>query len=248
MTPARALACLLGVAALAHGEPVADLVQQGDALEQKGRPSDALAAYLRANELQPGDSRTLRRISKQYLQQMTDARTGREELGAQALDYARRAVQSGPADAEAHLSLAIVYGKVAFLKSPKERIEYSNLIQSEARRAVELDPANDLGWHVLGRWNYEIAGLSVPMKFFARTFYGKLPDGSYGKALECFEKAVALNPARLANQAELGRTLAALGRKDEARATLEKALGMPAREKDDDETKTRARAALEALD
>jgi tetratricopeptide (TPR) repeat protein len=74
-----------------------------------------------------------------------------------------------------------------------------------------------------------------------------MPDASNEKALACFKKAVALNPERLLNQAELGRALAAAGRKDEARAALKKALEMPSREKDDNETKSRARKVLEDL-
>jgi tetratricopeptide (TPR) repeat protein len=101
---------------------------------------------------------------------------------------------------------------------------------------------------VLGRWNYEVANLSGPVKFIAETLYGKLPEASNEKALECFKKAGALNPKSLLNQAELGRTLAVLGQKDDARAALEKAIEMPSREKDDDETKDRARKALDALD
>jgi len=227
---------------------VDDLIKKGDALDTKNQNAGALAVYLEADKLQPGDAEILRRIAKQYAQQMADAGTEVHELGDKALDYAKRAVKADPGNAQAHLSLAIVYGKVSCLKPAKQRMQDSKLIRDEAQRAVDLDPRNDLAWHVLGRWNYEVANLSAPVKFFAETLYGKLPDASNEKALECLEKAVALNPDRLLNQAELGRALAAAGRKDEARAVLEKALRMPSREKDDDETKERARKALDALD
>jgi len=238
----------ISLAALAKGASTDGLIKQGDALDAKNQNAAALKIYLEADRLQPNDAEILRRISKQYAQQMLDPGADRQELGAKALDYAKRAVKAGPDDAQAHLSLAIVYGKVSFLQSTKERMEYSHEIRQEAQRSISLDPTNDLAWHVLGRWNYEIANLSGPLKFFAQTLYGKFPDASNERALECFQKAVALNPGRLANEAELGRTLAALGRKDEARAALEKALEMPSREKADDETKTRARKALAELD
>jgi tetratricopeptide (TPR) repeat protein len=198
--------------------------------------------------LRPGDTEVLRKISKQYAQQISNPGADKDEMAAKALSYAQQAVKAGPENAEAHLSLAIVYGKISYLKSPKERLEYSRFIQQEAEKSVTLDPKNDLAWHVLGRWNYEIANLGGPLKFFAETLYGKLPEASNEKALEFLERAVALNPKRLLNQAELGRVLAVVGRKDEARAVLKKALGMPSLEKDDEETKERARKALEALD
>lgn len=237
------------MAAFAHAQSVAGLMKRGDAFDAKNQNAEALAIYLGVEKQEPDNTDVLRLISKQYAQQMTDAPAAdKEALGERALDYAKRAVKAGPDNAQAHLSLAIVYGKISFLRSARERMEYSRFIKDEAQKAIGLDPENDLAWHVLGRWNYEVANLSGPVKFFAQTLYGKMPDASTEKALECFQKAVALNPNRLANEAELGRTLALLGRKDEARAALEKALEMPSREKDDDETKARARKALMALD
>ncbi|MGH8048458.1 MAG: hypothetical protein ACREKL_14545 [Chthoniobacterales bacterium] len=231
-----------------HAQSVDELIRQGDALDAKNRNGDAMLIYLKADKLRPGDSEILRRISKQYAQQMSDSGAKADELGALALDYAKQAVKADPDNAQAHLSLAIVYGKISYLRPAKERMQDSRLILQEAQKAVELDPKDDLAWHILGRWNYEVANLSGPVKFLAETLYGKLPPASDEKALECFQKAVALNPKRLLNQVELGRTLAALDRKDEARAVLKKALEMPSREKDDEETRDRARKALKALD
>jgi tetratricopeptide (TPR) repeat protein len=248
MKRVSALVLMLVCMDFAHAESATDLIRKGDALDAKNQNADALVIYLEADRQQPGDPEILRRISKQYAQQMADSGGDAPELGDKALDYALRAVKAGPDNAQAHLALAIVYGKISYLKPARQRMQDSRTILEEARKAVELDPANDLAWHVVGRWNYEVANLSGPVKFIAETLYGKLPDASNEKALECFEKAAALNPKRLLNQAELGRALAAVGRKDEARAALEKALGMPSREKDDDETKERARKALNALD
>jgi tetratricopeptide (TPR) repeat protein len=243
------ISLLLSLTPSARAQPVAELIKQGDAFDARNRNAEALVIYLRAEKLAPHDADVLRLISKQYAQQMAGAAPAEKQaLGEKALDYSKRAVQAGPDNAQAHLSLAIVYGKIAFLQSASERMEYSRLIKQEAQKAIDLDPKSDLAWHVLGRWNYEVANLSGPLKFFAQTLYGKMPDASTEKALECFQKAAALNPSRLMNEAELGRTLAILGRKDEARAALKKSLGMPSREKDDDETKTRARKALAALD
>lgn len=242
------LLILLGLLPLARGETVNELIKQGDVLDAKNENAAALKYYLQAEEQEPENPTVLRLISKQYAQQMSEAGANQEALGKKALEYAQRAVKAGPGDGQTHLSLAIVYGKIAFLQPPKERVEYSRLIKQEAQKAVDLDPRSDLAWHVLGRWNYEIANLSGPLKFCAQALYGKMPDASNERALECFERAVALNPKRLVNQAELGRTLGELGKKDEARAVLAKALQMPSREKDDEETKARTRKALAALD
>jgi len=51
----------------------------------------------------------------------------------------------------------------------------------------------------------------------------------------------------VSHHVELGRTYAAMGRKDEARTELRKGLGLPNREKDDPESKRRASETLGSL-
>lgn len=65
--------------------------------------------------------------------------------------------------------------------------------------------------------------------------------------MECFKKAIALNPNRLLHLVELGRTYAMMGKKAEAKKLLEAGLAMPNKEKDDPETKQRGRATLKEI-
>jgi tetratricopeptide (TPR) repeat protein len=240
---------LLLLPALLRAENVADLIRRGDALDAKNRNAEALVIFLEAEAAKPNDALVLRRIAKQYSQQMVSESTSprNRELGAKALDYAKRAEAADPGNAEGHLSLAIVYGKVAMMESPRTKVAYSRLIKEEAEKAIQLDPSQDYAWHVLGRWNYELANFNAALRFLAQAIYGKFPEASNERAAECFRRAISLQPQRVIHHIELGRTYAALGRKEEARAELEKGLSLPSREKDDDETKARGRKALAAL-
>ncbi len=240
---------LLGVAPGALAQSAADLLRAGDALDAKHRNREACDIYLKADALQPNDAEILRRIAKQYSQQVvSESRTPENrELARKALDYAGRAVKCDPDNANARLSLAICYGKAAFLESARRRIEMAGMIRKEAEAALRLDPGLDYAWHVLGRWNYELANFNAALRFLAETIYGKFPDASNERAAECFEKAVAIRSDRVIHHVELGRTFAALGRKQEALTELRKGLSLPSREKDDDESKDRARKALAAL-
>lgn len=247
--PPAVLAAFLATCPLAHAQSAGDLRRAGDALDAKLRHQEAVALYLQADALQPNDAEILRRIARQYSQQMDGESRSPEnkKLAAQALDYAQRAVKSDPANANARLALAICSGKAAFLESPRQRIEMSRQIRDETEAAIRLDPKLDYAWHVLGRWNYELANFSAPLRFLAAAVYGKLPDASNERAAECFEKAVALQPDRVIHRVELGRTYAALGRNQDAVAELKKGLELPSREKEDSESKARAKAALRAL-
>lgn len=244
-----ALVLILALMSASHAQSVPELVAQGDALDAKNRNAEALEFYLKADAAKPNDAEILRRIAKQYSQQMVSESTtpANKALGRNALDYAKRAVAADANNASARLSLAICYGKVAFLESPRTRIEYSKLIKQEADAALRLDPSQDYAWHVLGRWNYELANFNAALRFLAETIYGKFPNASNERAAECFERAIAINPNRVIHHIELGRTYAALGRKEEARAALRKGLSLPSREKDDDESKQRGRKALDRL-
>jgi tetratricopeptide (TPR) repeat protein len=239
----------LGFALSAQAQSAGDLVRAGDALDAKHRNQEAVAIYLKAAAIQPDDAEILRRIAKQYSQQVVSESRSPEnrELARKAVDYAQRAVKCDPGNSNARLSLAICYGKAAFLESARRRIEMSRLIHDEAEAALRLDPKSDYAWHVLGRWNYELANFNAALRFLAETIYGKFPDASNERARECFEKAVAIEPGRVIHHVELGRTYAALGRKQEALAELNKGLGLPSREKDDNESKDRARKAIAAL-
>jgi hypothetical protein len=72
----------------------------------------------------------------------------------------------------------------------------------------------------MGRWNYEIASFSPVLKTLAQTIYGKLPDASTEKAVDCFQWAIALEPRRAIHHLELGRADLALGEAQKARQEL----------------------------
>ena len=119
------LAFLLMCAAALHAEGPEKLVRAGDALDEKNKNSEALSFYLDAAAQSPNDAEILRRISKQYAQLMLDAPDSREKklLGEKAIDAAKSAVKADPANSQAHLALAIAYGRVALDESSRQKVE-----------------------------------------------------------------------------------------------------------------------------
>jgi tetratricopeptide (TPR) repeat protein len=112
-------------------------------------------------------------------------------------------------------------------------------------KSIALDPRNDLAWHVLGVWQYEIANLNSILRAIAGLVYGSIPSASNEDAVKAFKKALELNPRRVANHVELGRTYLVMGKKAEAKAELEKGLSLPDQQRDDPDVKQRAREAHE---
>ena len=226
-----------------------ELIRKGDVFYARLQPAEALKFYLPAEKLEPNNADLLVRISRQYRHLMSDAAKKEDKLrlGGIAVDYSRRAAVLAPNDPEAQLSVAISYGKVLPLQSKREQMDNSRLIKAAAEKVIELDPRNDLGWHVLGRWHLIMADFSGLKRALAEIIYGKLPAATNEDAVRCFEKAIALNPNRLMHYIELGRTYAQMGRVAEARKFLTQGLAMPDTERDDPETKTKGRELLAKL-
>lgn len=226
-----------------------DLVKQGDADDARFKPEAALQAYLPAEKLRPDDAALLIKIARQYVYRMPDLSSKAAQLQSArtALGYAERAVKLAPKECDPHLAVAICLGKLTPLVGNREGIEISHKIKAAADAAVRLDPKNDFAWHLLGRWNQELAQIGGVTRAVAMIVYGSLPSASYDEAVKCFQKAIALNPHRLVHYIELGRTYALMGRKEEARKYIEQGLAMPNRDKDDPESKERGRKTLKEL-
>jgi Flp pilus assembly protein TadD len=245
----KTLLFLFSCVSMLGAQVVEKLVAEGDDLDRKNRNFEAVALYLQADSQNPRDAGILWRISKQFAQLMMDAKSASERgrLGQKALDAAQGAVSADPEDSQAHLSLAIAYGRIALNEPARRKVELSRLIRQEAETATRLDATNDYAWHVLGRWNYELANFNPVLKALAQAIYGKLPDASNERAVECFTKAMALQPRRVVHRVELGRAYLAIGEREKARDAFNKGISLPSAEKDDDNNKARAREMLKQL-
>jgi tetratricopeptide (TPR) repeat protein len=242
-------AALLLACAATHAQSVDDLLSKGAVFDQRFDAGEALKHYLAAEKQEPRNPAVLVRIARQYRHLMVDAQANAEKLrlGKIALGYAKNAASIAPELPDAQLSLAITHGKLLPLLGKKEQVETSPLIKSAVDKTLQLDPRNDLAWHILGRWNRILAEISGVKRALAGAIYGGLPKGSNEEAVKCLERAIALNPSRLMHYVELGRVYAQMGRKDDARRLINKGLAMPDVEKDDFETKARGRETLAKL-
>jgi len=227
----------------------ADLMKSGDAHDAKSQCNEALKYYLPAEKLEPKNAELLVKIARQYALLMADLPTDADKLasGRKALAYAERAVAAAPNECDPHLSVAICLGKITPFLGNRETVESSRKIKIAAEKAVKLNPKNDYAWHMLGRWHQSLANIGGATRALAGIIYGGLPAASNDTAVECFRKAIALNPKRLVHVVELGRTYGMMGRKDEAKRYLQTGLSMPNQEKDDPETKQRGKVSLKEI-
>ncbi len=231
------------------GQDADTLIAKGDEFDKQLQPKEALENYLPANKLKPDNVELLVRIARQYRHLMSDTPVKKEKLrlGNMSLEFATRAATLAPNNAEAQLSPAISYGKMLPFMGSKDQVNASPRIKAAVDRALELDPANDTAWHILGRWNRVLANVNAVKRAFAKAFYGDLPVTTNEAAEKCLLKAIEINPNRCIHYIELGRIYVQMGRKEDARKYIQQGLALPNKEHDDEEMKEIGRQLLEKL-
>ncbi|MCB1062902.1 MAG: hypothetical protein KDN20_08285 [Verrucomicrobiae bacterium] len=241
---------LLAVPPISRAQTADDLIAEGDALDAAMKTSDALKVYLEAEKLTPEDPELLIKIATQYGESMVDIsdEDQRRAAGQNALTYSQRAAKIAPNLADAHLAVAICYGRLLDLMPAKEKVAYSREVKTSTERALELDPSSDYAWHMLGRWHRAVATTSPILKGIVTIVYGGLPEASNEEAAAAFEKAIQINPNRVSHHIELGITYAEMGREEDARNAIKRGLALPNKERDDPDTKARGREILKDIE
>jgi tetratricopeptide (TPR) repeat protein len=225
------------------------LVQEALAAEQRFEIPRALDLLLQAERAGRGDAFTLQRIARQYSDLVTEQpdRPAQRRYAELALDYSRRAAALEPTNAVNALSIAISYGKLAWVSDTRDKVRYSRLVRSETERALALDPNYAWAHHILGRWHFEIARLGIAARAVVALVYGGLPGASVEEGVKHLERALALEPDELQHHIEVGLAYRARGETERARSALERGLALQPRAKIDLEAQKRAREALAAL-
>jgi tetratricopeptide (TPR) repeat protein len=242
------LVALLAIGGTLKAESADALITEGDYYYAKLQASESLRYYLPAEKLEPNNVRLLVHISREYRHLMSDATAPAEKvrLGGLAVDYAKRAIALSPKDPDAQLAVAISYGKLQPFQGYHQRFDAVYIIKNATDKVIDLDPHNDLGWHILGRWYQGLAEVDLLHRVMAQAL-GGLPPANFEEAATCFEKAIQLNPNRLMHYIALGTVYVEMGKKDEGRRLIQKGLAMENTEKDDPETKHEGEEILAKL-
>jgi tetratricopeptide (TPR) repeat protein len=212
--------CSIFFATAAASQDVSLLIHKAGELDAQGRPDEAIQTLKEAEKIDPKNPALLVQLSQDYSDKI-DASKDRSQKLAFAklcLEYAKRAVHEAPDNADAHVCLSIGYGKMTDFVDNKTKMEYSKVVKSEAEKAVELNPKNDLALLILARWNFDMATLNPILKAIAQTLYGQLPPASKEIAVEYFRKAIAAAPEKIIHHAEFAQALESMGKTKEARA------------------------------
>ena len=242
----RSVLIALVLAGNVSAATVEEWIVAGDAAIAGFNLDKASLAYKRALKLDSKNYEACWRLARTTVDQgILEADNSKKRLlYLEAQEYARGAVRLNPKGSKGHAFLAVVVGQLALYEGGRTKVELSKEVRTESEKAIAIAPKEDLAYHVLGVWNREMVGLNWFLRKFAEALYGAFPPASMDDAIRHLRRAAELAPSIVPHQVELGITLIAAGKKDEARTILEHALTMPKTWVTDDVYKQKARAAL----
>jgi len=244
------LGLLLWCTAIGRAETVSftNLLAQGEAAEKRGDVTAALKAYVAADPLGTNCA-DLCLLTKRYCDLMHDASSPaiQKSLAEKALASALRAVQADPKSATARLCVAVSYAKNFPYADTQTKVNWSKAIKTECEKAIALDPKQDVGYYLLGRWYFGTANMNFLVKGIVKIVYGGLPQASNEDAVRNFKQAIALAPKRIIHRAELAKVYEAIGEKKLAITELELCARLKPVDRDDVDAQQDAATRLEAL-
>jgi tetratricopeptide (TPR) repeat protein len=234
----------------AEGGSVEALITKGDAAYKKFDNKAALEFYKKAVETHPQNYEAAWKSARAYVdvgEKLSDTKE-RRSYYEKGYEYAKKAVGYNPNGAKGHLYLSIAIGRVALDAGAKERVKLSKEVKSEVDKALAIDPQDDVAWHVLGRWHRRLSTLSWIEKKFANIFLGGVPkEASMDNAVDCFKKAIQLNPSHINHHLELAITYEKMGKRELAVMEYNKVMNLPIKDADDEDHKKEAEERLKKM-
>lgn len=225
-------------------------LEKADRLDDSDRFVEAIGILKEVEKSDPKNVEILYRISRvesDLVEDLSDD-SKKKIYALESVAYAKRAIEADPQNSNAHLAAAIAYGDLTDFVDDRTKMEYSKVIKSEAEKAIELDPKNDYAYLVLARWNFEMTQLNPILRGLAELLYGEMPPASPEKAIEDFQRAIAIAPNRIIHHYCYGDALARLGRKEQAKAEFQKVLRLAASGKEERGYQQKASSGLKTLD
>ncbi len=212
---------LAAVPAQLIAQTAADHVALGDKDHAVANAPSAFRHYEEALKIDPRSYDALCKATREAVElgEFNADEKERDRLYSVAEQYARRAVEVNPADAQGHFELARALGRKALSLGKRDQVRYAGDVRLAAMEALKISPKHAGAMHVMGMWNYNVMRLSGLTRMFAKTFLGGqvFSEANWDDAQKYMEGSVANEPARLVHHLDLARVYAARDNKEKAR-------------------------------
>ena len=232
-----------------RAQNVAVLMQQAQTLEKAFKDDEALKKYIEVLKHDPLHIDALCKTSELYniIGKRRPTKEEQKQYYKTGESYARKALKVNPNHSEANFAMAISMGRMALISSGKDKVVAVKEIKTYADKCIQLDAKNFKGYHVLGKWHYEVSDLNSFERWIVKITYGALPPSSLDEAIKNYEKSKQLYPGFVLNYLELAKAYKRKGEKQKARVLLEQMQKLPPTASDDVKIKSLGRKLLNEL-
>lgn len=244
-----AFSFLLLAAFAVKAQTVDEIVEQAKQLEKQMKEESAYDKDREVLKIQPNQLSALIHASE-MASRIGNRQKNKDDKSSyfnQAKSYAQQALKIDPNNADANYAMSVAMGRMALISGAKDKVAASKDVKKYAELAIKFNPNMGQAYHVLGKWNYEVATLNVFERSAAKMLFGGLPDGSIAKAIANYEKCRQLDPGFILNYYELARAYKYNDQQDKAIDVLKKALALRSIVEDDNSIKADCKKMLEDL-
>ncbi|SEW53590.1 tetratricopeptide repeat protein [Chitinophaga arvensicola] len=244
-----AVCFLLSTVLFARAQSVTDMMEEARQLEKQMKESEAFEKDKEILKIQPAELDALNQAS-QLCSRIGNRQKSKDDKISYfnlAKSYAQQALKVNPNSPESNLSMAIAMGRMALISGAKDKVAASKDVKKYAELAIKFNPSMAQAFHVLGKWNFEVANLNAFERGAAKMLFGGLPDGSLQNAIANYEKCRQLDPGFILNYYELARAYKADDQQEKAIDVLKKALTLRNITQDDASIKADCKKMLDDL-
>ncbi|WP_295117301.1 hypothetical protein [uncultured Chitinophaga sp.] len=243
------LLILLAVAFSVHAQTVEELQAEAQTLEKQMKEADALAKYRDILKIQPANvpamvQASLLAVREGYRQK---DKAAKQTYYTEAKTLAEQALAADASNAEANFAMAVVLGRIGLISGAKEKVASAKEVKKYADLALKFKPDYPEVYHLLGKWNFELANLSSIEKTAAKVLFGGVPPGTIQDAIANYEKCRKLKPAYVINWYDLAIAYHQDNKDTEAMEILRKMNGLRPIIFDDLQTKAEGKKMLEGM-
>jgi len=212
---------------------IAKEAQQGENLYQEGDKDKVYKFLVDANISHPNDPEILWRLARACHDLALNKSLPlehRKKLISESHQYATRAMELAPDNYATHKWFAITLKDTNEFEGTTASLKNAFTIREHFEKSIQLNPKDPTSYYLMGAWCAYFADMSWTTRKLASAIFATPPTATYEEAFRFFQKAEELEPgfykANLVSGAEM---LIKLGKKDQSKEWLQKAIALPIR-------------------
>ena len=172
-------------------------------------------------------------------------KTKRDDFYKASKIFAEAALKQYPNEAEANYVMGVALGRIALISSSKDKVKLSKEIKLYGEKCIQLNPNHAGGYHLLGKWHYEVYNLNFAEKAAVNMLFGGLPGADINKSCQLLQKAIQIKPNYMLYYLDAAKAYHSAKNDKEAIALLNKMMTLKPSTQDDKSYLVEAKELIE---